>query len=551
MKGKTMLRLTQPRSWQLPKQPSSIAPPGVWTNSDMDPVPLERRTWGKGAFITYWFSDLVTISTWSTGSAIVAAGLTPTDAILIVLLASFCNAIPTVLNGAIGSNLHIAFPIASRASFGYWFSYFAVVSRGVLAMFWFGVQSANGATCVTAMITSIWPSFRNVPNHLPASAGLTTTGMISYFLYWLIQFPLLLVPTHKLQYVFWVKTVATLPVAIGTVIWVAVQAGSQDFFHAPSQVHGSERAWLWLSSLTSVTGGYSTLAVNISGFSRFSKDSRAQYWQLPVIPFFKTILALFGVISAAAAQEIWGVPYWTPLEIVATWQNTPGGRAAAFICAAIWLLAQISVNISANAVSFANDITTLAPKWFNNRRGTVLVAFLGGWALCPWIIVASGRAFMNFMSAYSIFMAPMAGILFTDYWLVKRRRYDVPALFDPQGIYRYGKYGTNWRAATATFVVIIPLLPGLVAKVAPSVNLASGLKNLFSFNWLYGFFLSIFVYYTLNYFFPHKETLIPSVVTGFEPTLIGVDSDVESRGAEGAKGQECSAVVEKNPQSTN
>ncbi|GKT42962.1 putative permease [Colletotrichum spaethianum] len=336
------------------------------------------------------------------------------------------------------------------------------------------------------------------------------------------------------------------------VIWVAVRAGGGgDFFHAPSQVHGSERAWLWLSSLTSVIGGYSTLAVNIPDFSRFSKDSRAQFWQLPVIPFFKTIVALFGVVSAAAAQEIWGVPYWTPLEIIATWQNTPGGRAAAFFCASIWLLAQISVNISANAVSFANDITTLAPKWFNNRRGTVFVAFLGGWALCPWIIVASGKAFMNFMSAYSIFMAPMAGILFADYWLVKGRRYDVPALYEPQGIYRYGKYGTNWRAAIATFGVIIPLLPGLASKVSSSVSLNDGLNNLFSFNWLYGFFLSVFIYYTLNYFFPHKDTLIPSVVTGFETTLIGVDSDTESQRAEGVKKQECGESVEKSPSCTD
>jgi hypothetical protein len=76
---KIRLRLTQPLSWKLPKQPSSIAPLDVWTNADMDPVPLERRTWGKGAFVTYWVSDLVTISTWSSGSAVVTLGtLEPT-----------------------------------------------------------------------------------------------------------------------------------------------------------------------------------------------------------------------------------------------------------------------------------------------------------------------------------------------------------------------------------------------------------------------------------------------------------------------------------------
>ncbi|KAI8232901.1 putative permease [Colletotrichum sp. SAR 10_96] len=257
--------------------------------------------------------------------------------------------------------------------------------------------------------------------------------------------------------------------ALAMVIWISLRAGGGgDFFNKPSQVHGSERAWLWLSNLTSVTGGYSTLAVNIAGFSRFSKERRSQVWQLPVIPFFKTIVALFGVISASAAQEIWGVTYWTPLEIIGTWQNTAGGRAAGFICACIWLLAQISVNISANAVSFANDITTVAPKWFNIRRGTVFVAFIGGWALCPWIIVASGKAFLNFMSAYAIFMAPMAGILFTDYWLIKRKKYDVPALYNPNGIYSYGKYGTNWRASLTMVLVIIPVMPGLAAKVSPT-----------------------------------------------------------------------------------
>jgi NCS1 family nucleobase:cation symporter-1 len=71
---KAKLRVAQPSSWRLPKQSSSIAPPDVWTNADMDPVPPERRTWGKSAFVTYWVSDLVTISTWSSGSAIITLG---------------------------------------------------------------------------------------------------------------------------------------------------------------------------------------------------------------------------------------------------------------------------------------------------------------------------------------------------------------------------------------------------------------------------------------------------------------------------------------------
>lgn len=113
-------------------------------------------------------------------------------------------------------------------------------------------------------------------NHLPESVGLTTAGMISYFLYWLAQFLFQLISTHKLQYMLWVKTVLLPPVTVGMPIWVAVQAGGNGtFFTRPPAVHGSERAWLWLSSMTSITGGYSTLAVNILNFSRFSRDPRA------------------------------------------------------------------------------------------------------------------------------------------------------------------------------------------------------------------------------------------------------------------------------------
>lgn len=83
-----------------------------------------------------------------------------------------------VLNGAIGAKLHIPFSVAIRASFGYYFAYFAIVSRSILAMFWLGIQGASGAQCLTIMVSAIWPSYGNIKNHLPESAGITTQGMI-------------------------------------------------------------------------------------------------------------------------------------------------------------------------------------------------------------------------------------------------------------------------------------------------------------------------------------------------------------------------------------
>ncbi|KAI1495240.1 uracil permease [Biscogniauxia mediterranea] len=516
MRGEMHDRLTDPHSWKLPKQSSSIAPAHVWTNADQDPVPPARQTWTRWAFVGYWYSDLMTVTSWSASSAIVATGLTASDAVLIVLAAAVCNAVPTVLNGAVGADLHVAFPVAARASYGYRASRACVVVRAVAALFYFGVQGVNGGACVTAILTALWPGYAALPNGLPGGAAGTSQGLLSYFIYWCVQFPLLLIPTHKLQYVFWVKSVAVTPMALGMVIWITIRAGGKgDFFYAPAAVSGSARAWLWLSNLTSIAGGYSTLAVNISDFSRFSKTRGAPLWQLPCIPFFKVLIGTFGIVSASASKQLYGKTLWSPLEIIAQWQGSPGGRVAAFFCASIWLLAQISANISANSISFANDMTTLAPRWFNIRRGVVLASLVGGWALCPWIITSSASSFLNFMGGYAVFMTPIAGIFFCDYWVVKRRRYDVPALYDPNGIYRYG-WGGNWRALVATLVVLISLLPGLADKVtSQSVRVGGGLKHLYSLNWLFGFIVSAFLYFGLNYLFPDKNTLIPRVISGY------------------------------------
>lgn len=93
-------RCTSLSSWALPKQESNIAPDYVWTNKDMDPVPLEDQTWSMWTWCAYWGSDTVNLGTWETASSIIAVGLTWRDAIPIMVVGTFCVAVPMVLNGA-------------------------------------------------------------------------------------------------------------------------------------------------------------------------------------------------------------------------------------------------------------------------------------------------------------------------------------------------------------------------------------------------------------------------------------------------------------------
>ncbi|KAH6692881.1 permease for cytosine/purines, uracil, thiamine, allantoin-domain-containing protein [Leptodontidium sp. MPI-SDFR-AT-0119] len=522
-------RLTHLSSWKLPKQKSTLAPEDVWTNEDMDPVKIENQTWTIWTWMAYWATDTINLGTWQTASSILAVGLSWREAIPAIVVGTSCVAIPMVLNGAIGAKLHIPFSVAIRASFGYYFAYFAIVSRAVLAMFWLGIQGASGAQCTTIMIEAIWPSYANIKNTIPESQGITSKGMISYFLFWIIQLPLLLIPPTKLRYLFITKLIAAPITALATMGWcVAKAGGSGDIFAAKATVSGSTKAYLFLSCMSSVTGSWSTLACNIPDFSRYARSSKGQYIQLPVLPIIFTLCAVIGIVTTSATGVIYGELIWNPLEIIEKWLSSgSGGRAAAFFAATSWYIAQVGTNITANSISAANDLTVLFPKWVNIERGCVIAAIIGGWVIVPWKILSSAQTFLAFMGGYAVFLAPIAGILCSDYWLVKKQHIDVPALYDPRGRYSY-RYGTNWIAVFTMLISVGPNLPGLARSINPDhVKISAGARNLFTFDWLFGFVTSIVVYTTLSLVFPQKSSLVERTVYGPESAVTGV-SDVES-----------------------
>ena len=518
--GKTIkARCTTIKAWELPKQESALAPPGVWTNADMDPVPPENQTWTLWTWMAYWATDTINLGTWETASSVIAVGLNWHDAIPVMVVGTSCVAIPMVLNGALGARLHIPFSVAVRSSFGYYLAYFCIVSRSILAMFWLGIQGANGAQCITIMLAAIWPSYNRIPNKLPPSAGITTQGMVSYFLFWIIQLPLLLIPPTRLRYLFMVKIVAAPITAVATLGWIVHKAGgSGELFNIPETVHGSTKAYLWLSCMSAVTGSWATLACNIPDFSRYARSTKGQYIQLPFLPLIFTACGVLGIVTTSASFVLYGKYLWNPLDIIAHWLDNPGGRAAAFFAALSWYIAQVGTNITANSISAANDLTVLFPRWVNIKRGCIIAAVVGGWVIVPWKILSSAQTFLAFMGGYAVFLAPMAGIIASDYWLVKRQNIDVPALYDPYGRYRYVG-GVNWRAALAFLIAVSPNLPGLAYSINPSgTHISQGAKNLYTFDWLFGFVTSIVLYTGFSLAFPAKESLLGHTIFGLAPS---------------------------------
>lgn len=192
----------------------------------------------------------------------IAVGLTYRESLAIVAVAFLIVSVTISANGAIGALYHSPFPVLARASWGFYGSYIAIVSRIILAIFWFAIQTYNGSNSVTVMIGAIWPSYLNVPNHVPAEQGITTIGLISFLIFSIIQFPFLCISPNKLRWLFITKS-AIVPLSwIAILIWAFKSTGGGEIFKQKATVSGSQYSWLWLANLTSVIGNYAPLSVN-------------------------------------------------------------------------------------------------------------------------------------------------------------------------------------------------------------------------------------------------------------------------------------------------
>ncbi|EJD55067.1 NCS1 nucleoside transporter family [Auricularia subglabra TFB-10046 SS5] len=430
-------RFAARKAWELEPEVSSLGQHNSWSNKDMEPCPPEARTWSTYNYIAYWVSDAFNVATWEVASSMLAVGLSWRQSLLAIAVGNLLIGFAVTANGYIGARLHIPFPVLNRSSFGFFFSYFSVVSRCILALFWFAVQSFTGSECVYQMIKAVWPSFAHFPNHLSSSSSITSSGMLCYFIFWWIQFPFLLVSPQRIRWLFLAKFVVV-PVAwLSMMIWAftttSSRSGSDSVLSLPSTIRGPRLAWAWLLAMNSAMGEYSTLACNIPDFTRYARTPKDQYIQLLIIPICFTLAAFIGIAVTSAGTILYGEVLWDPLRLIDHWDN----RAAAFFASLAFALATLGTNISANSLSAGNDFAALWPKYLNIRRGQVLCAIIGGWALCPWEILANATGFLTFMSGYTVFLGPIAGIMISDYYVVHRGALDVPALYQPHGRYRY------------------------------------------------------------------------------------------------------------------
>lgn len=225
---------------------------------------------------------------------------------------------------------------------------------------------------------------------------------------------------------------------------------------------------------------------------------------------------------------------------------TSGTRFGVFVIAASFALAQLGTNIAANSVSAGTDMTALLPRWLNIRRGGYICALVG-LAMCPWKLESTSNQFTTYLSAYSVFLSSIAGVIVSDYYAVRKGYLQVRDLYSAQktGPYYY-TYGFNWRGWAAYIAGIMINVVGFAGAVGADVP--EGATYVYNLNFFGGFIIAGSMYWILCHFFPvpaTSETWLEVDYLGGNDTVADEEhgSDEEIAGKDIADGKGPTATV--------
>jgi NCS1 family nucleobase:cation symporter-1 len=471
-------------------------------NHDLAPVPMERRTWNTLHFLALWVGMCVCIPSYMISSSLIQGGMNVSQAILTVFLGNLIVLVPMILNGHVGVKYGIPFPIYSRISFGVIGANIPAILRAIVACGWFGIQSWLGGTTLYTMLQVIWPNVAHVLAVLPDWMGVSLVPFLCFLAFWGINVFLIYKGIESIKVL--EAWCAPFLILSGLVLlgWAYQEAnGFGAMLSEPSKFKTDAEFWaFFIPSLTGMVGFWATLSLNIPDFTRYAISQRAQMLgQALGLPTTMTLIAFIGVAVTSASTVIYGKSIWDPIELIGRFENP----LIVFVSMAAIAVATLAMNVAANVVGPANDFANLWPSKIDFKRGGLITAVIG---LCimPWKLIADPSGYIfTWLVGYSALLGPVAGILLTDYYLVRRCTISVPDLYAPQGRYTY-RGGYNPIALIALLAGVLPNVPGFLVqiKVLEKAAVPAEIAGMYDYAWFIGLAIASITYYLLM---PKKE----------------------------------------------
>lgn len=400
------------------------------------PRKYAERTVGFATLTVIWFAMSVQLALFLAAAQMYPA-LSGWGVFLALFAAYTVVAVVMWFTQDLGIKYGLPFAVSLRSSFGYMGTHLPSYLRAIPAMFWFGFQTWLGALAISA-VTDMLLGWSNLYLYI--------------ILFGAVQIASTYFGIRPVARISWIST----PVLIGVGIYLLFLLLSkyEGSFGQIMAMGGEGGALNWPLAVMIFIGGWATLAVSIQDITReckITEEETRRWWKsttkymgaqwlgmVPASMFFGTI----GVISMIIIGD------WNPIVIM-TKVIGPENPVMLVLCLLFVFLATWSTNDSANLFAPAYVVSNTWPRVITFGFGVVIAGVIG-LAMQPW---RAAPTLLNYMSIIAGALAPVAGIMICDYYVLRKRKVNLSELYTPNGQYRYWK---NWNpAAIISYAVAI------------------------------------------------------------------------------------------------
>ena len=447
-------------------------------NKDLAPTPSSDKKWGWFEIFNVWANDVQSLFGYTLAASLfLASGLNGWAVMLALVLAGFFIMWLVNLSGKPSVKHGIPYPVFARVSMGVFGANFPAMARGIVAMFWYGAQTYAASTAVALLITGL-TGIEGEPMLLGMSGVMWISfifvSVFQVYLFWqgidlvrkFLNFagPAVYVVMVVLMIAIWAKAGGGLLTEVGNIFSGGERSGGFEGL-------GSFGAFLAVFSI--MVGYFAAVVINFGDFARFVKNEdemkKGNLWGLVgnVVFFsFITLMITGGTIA------IFGEYVASPTDMVAKVDNLLLTIIAAFA----FFAATVGINMVANFVPPAYDLANLIPSKINFRVGGLITAIFGFIIGGLWVSTITKMGLFPFVNTLGAILAPVFGIMITDYYIIKKQKIDVDDLFSDSasGKYHYNN-GFNGKGMLAW------VLSGYIAvgTVWPNI-LVFGLDDFFA-----------------------------------------------------------------------
>lgn len=349
-----------------------------------------------------------------------------------------------------------------------------------------------------------------------ANGTMHVYDFVAFIVYFLMCLPLVYISPEHYRKPFFIASFTVATTVSVLLIWSVVRAGGGGALLADvSAVSGVKAAkgarlgWAFVAAVTTNIGSIATHMWSQSDYTRYARKPGDQILaQLVMVPLGTIIVACIGIVCTSCAATLYPQEkklLWNPyafLEAIRKHEDNQGARAGVAFASIAFMLSQFGMVVASNLVVAGIDLAALLPRWFTIRRGayfTIVFVFI----MQPWSLLNSATSFLTVVGSFNVFLGPLMGIMFTDYFLLRRMTIKLTELYSnsPSSIYWYTR-GWNWRAGVAWVIGVWYLLPGLAQRGQAPGEIWPGWTRLYQLAWFLGCITSGAVYWTLDYFSP-------------------------------------------------